>query len=317
MGPARKTAGLVLAVSGASALAASEALLFFGAEWIRPFFYLFAWWSYLAVAAGVNELTTGRSRLIHRPASYARLAIISVPFWLFYEAANLRLENWAYLDLVDPPWVRWPGYAFAYATVLPAVLETADLLRSVFRRLSQAAPAPKPVPQPDQPVLLRGGGWRWAGLACLALPLLWPNLFFPLIWAPAFLLLEPWVAKVRPKESWLSGLRVGQAGPAAALLLSGIACGLLWEFFNYWAGAKWIYIIPWPSGPKFFEMPLLGYLGFPPFALGCASFWHAFDAWWLGLGRPARSAWAAGLGLLCLVVFRMIDHWTVWSYAPF
>ena len=30
---------------------------------------------------------------------------------------------------------------------------------------------------------------------------------------------------------------------------------------------KWIYHVPWASEPKLFEMPLLGYLGYLPFAL--------------------------------------------------
>ena len=43
---------------------------------------------------------------------------------------------------------------------------------------------------------------------------------------------------------------------------------MLWEFWNYWAIGKWIYTVPIPfAGPKIFEMPLLGFLGFPAFAV--------------------------------------------------
>jgi hypothetical protein len=54
-----------------------------------------------------------------------------------------------------------------------------------------------------------------------------------------------------------------------SLLLAGIICGWLWEFWNYWAGAKWHYQIPILGHIKIFEMPFLGYLGFPPFAVEC------------------------------------------------
>jgi len=52
-------------------------------------------------------------------------------------------------------------------------------------------------------------------------------------------------------------------------LLSGLLCGVLWEFWNYWAGAKWHYTVPIMEDVKLFEMPLPGFLGFPPFALEC------------------------------------------------
>ncbi|MEK6571620.1 MAG: hypothetical protein AABZ61_09630, partial [Bacteroidota bacterium] len=47
-------------------------------------------------------------------------------------------------------------------------------------------------------------------------------------------------------------------------------CGGLWEFWNYWAEARWVYDVPFSwSGPKVFEMPLAGFLGFIPFAVEC------------------------------------------------
>lgn len=47
-----------------------------------------------------------------------------------------------------------------------------------------------------------------------------------------------------------------------------VLCGVLWEFWNYWAIGKWIYTVPIPfAGPRIFEMPLLGFLGFPAFAV--------------------------------------------------
>jgi hypothetical protein len=51
--------------------------------------------------------------------------------------------------------------------------------------------------------------------------------------------------------------------------LSGFLCGLLWELWNYWSGAKWHYTVPIMENLKLFEMPLPGYLGFPAFALEC------------------------------------------------
>ena len=51
------------------------------------------------------------------------------------------------------------------------------------------------------------------------------------------------------------------------LMLAGAICGILWEFWNMWATTKWIYTFPFPwlRELKLFEMPLVGFLGFPAF----------------------------------------------------
>ncbi|MGZ5435395.1 MAG: hypothetical protein ACXW3F_04990, partial [Pyrinomonadaceae bacterium] len=54
-----------------------------------------------------------------------------------------------------------------------------------------------------------------------------------------------------------------------SLLSAGLVCGFLWEFWNYWALSKWTYTVPYFGDIKIFEMPVLGYLGFPPFAIEC------------------------------------------------
>jgi hypothetical protein len=48
--------------------------------------------------------------------------------------------------------------------------------------------------------------------------------------------------------------------------LAGIIIGFFWEFWNFWAIPKWIYHIPFVGFYKIFEMPVLGFLGYFPFA---------------------------------------------------
>jgi hypothetical protein len=43
--------------------------------------------------------------------------------------------------------------------------------------------------------------------------------------------------------------------------------GIWWEFWNYYSLPKWIYHIPYVGFWKIFEMPLLGYFGYPFFGL--------------------------------------------------
>ena len=53
------------------------------------------------------------------------------------------------------------------------------------------------------------------------------------------------------------------------LAWSGLLCGVLWEFWNFWSRAKWHYTVPIMEHLKIFEMPVPGYLGFPAFAFEC------------------------------------------------
>jgi len=66
-------------------------------------------------------------------------------------------------------------------------------------------------------------------------------------------------------------LRRGDYSSITGLFAAGIVCGLLWEFWNYWAVTKWIYTLPFPTRLHYFEMPALGFLGFLPFAVECYS----------------------------------------------
>jgi len=61
-------------------------------------------------------------------------------------------------------------------------------------------------------------------------------------------------------------IRSGDLSRLAALLVAGWVCGILWEFWNYWAEARWVFTFPIWREWKLFAMPLPGYLGFPPFA---------------------------------------------------
>jgi hypothetical protein len=95
----------------------------------------------------------------------------------------------------------------------------------------------------------------------------------PLVWVGWALLLEPLNARAG-RPSWLGDLARGDAARLVALLTAGAVCGLLWEFWNYWATTRWTYSVPYLGHLKVFEMPVLGYLGFPPFALECYAMYH-------------------------------------------
>ena len=122
------------------------------------------------------------------------------------------------------------------------------------------------------------------GLLCLVLPLVLPrhtaSYLFALVWIGFVFFLDPINHRLR-LPSLLGDLAAGRRGRLFSLLISGWVCGWLWEFWNYWAAAKWHYIFPVAQRWKIFEMPAPGYLGFLPFALECFAM-YVTASWLMG-----------------------------------
>lgn len=278
-----------------------------GCPFLKTWFYLFAWWSYILFADWLNLRLKGTSRLSSNPGAFLELAFWSVFCWLIFEWFNLFLKNWAYLSVPSLLWVRWLGYALAFATVLPGIFETYDLLDAIWKRPFRFRPLSNP---PEWFPFL-----TLAGLLCALLPLAYPRYFFPLVWGWGFFLLEPVNYLLAREDSLLYDLERGFFRRPALLLLSGLICGFFWECWNYWAGTKWIYTLPWPwlMQLKLFEMPLPGYLGFPPFALECWSMWIFISR---AVRRYPRRLSLPLAFLFCLFMFDQIDQQTVINLKP-
>ena len=88
------------------------------------------------------------------------------------------------------------------------------------------------------------------------------------VWLGFIFLLDPINARLGSESLW-DDWRAGRPDRIINLALSGLLCGVLWEFWNYWSRAKWHYTVPIMEELKIFEMPLPGYFGFPAFALEC------------------------------------------------
>ena len=282
-------------------------------EPIPTWYYHLAWWSYIVAADDLNRRLSGRSLLRDRPRRFLWLAGVSVLFWTLFEAINLRLGNWYYVMDHPARATRWAGGILAFATVLPGVVETLALVENlgVLRRMRVAR---------VRWTRVKEGACLALGAACFALPLLWPDLFFPLTWGSFVFLLEPWNRR-RARRSFLRDLEAGEAGPFCRTLAAGLVCGVLWETWNFWARSKWIYTVPVFEELKLFEMPLLGFLGFPPFAVECVVLLRFLRAW--GEARAWRARPVVRLGVLVagaavtVGVFRLVDPVTVDSfYVP-
>ena len=206
--------------------------------------------------------------------------------WLVFEAFNLVLKNWGYVGVIANPWVRWPGYALAFATVLPGVLLAAEVLAALGAWRGAAGPA-------RQVALCLGARGPAAGDApswsCPwsfpVMPSPWCGGPFSFSWTPSVKLLggpfpHPGLARRRAPGTPLPADRRACLRP----LVGGL---------ELWATAKWVYTLPVLNFGKVFEMPVLGYLGFLPFALECAvmyNFMKALDERVLVTPRRCRYA---------------------------
>ncbi len=255
---------------GLVSIAAAEALLFAGNRWAGEWFTPLVWTAYILFVDGLVRARTGQSYLSSRRRELVGVIVASIGSWWLFELYNAPrfwrggadLEGlwWQYHNLEPNFLLRFVGYSWAFATIFPALFLTAKALNaSLVAGLSNRRPLRLPHWAHAASIVLGG--------VAVLLPLLVVSRWLvPLVWVGYLLLLEP-INYRRGAPSWLRDVEAGDYRTLAALLGSGICCGLLWEFWNYWALTKWTYTVPYAGEFKLFEMPVLGYLGFPPFAL--------------------------------------------------
>src|SRR5437879_6632025 len=173
---------------GLISLMIAEWLMFRGLEPVATFFTPVAWTAYAFIADAAVFAIRGHSRLHDAPGQFAKLALLSIPLWLIFEAYNLRLANWTYAGgILLPLPVRWLAYGWAYATIWPGIFLTADLIESfgwwdaaarpiVFSRAAQNA-------------------FIIAGAVLVTVPLILPqwlgSFLFGAVWVGFVFLLDP------------------------------------------------------------------------------------------------------------------------------
>jgi hypothetical protein len=292
------------AVIGLAVMILSEAATLAGNELIATWNTPICWTGFILFADSVVWRARRNSWIRSSPAEFVFLALVSIPLWLVFEVYNLFIENWHYVGLPEDPVLRYFGFAWSFATIWPAIFEGAELV-AVWRGshlFSNGAGAPPPArsnadasarisvssPRRDRrrslpalPALSIA-----AGAVMLAWPLVWPSQYLAApVWLGFIFLLDPINARLGG-ESFLVDFRNGNNSRLKNLILSGLLCGVLWEFWNYWSSAKWRYTVPIMENLKIFEMPVPGYLGFPALALECFTMYVLIRA--LFARRPGR-----------------------------
>lgn len=247
--------------------------VFWGASWLGPeqlgwhsFFPL--WLGYILTVDAVVAMRRGTSIFQRSPRAFMLLFIFSAPLWWGFELANLRIDNWHYTLPHHYSWLQYHLEAtIAFSTVLPAVLETTELLASV--KLPRVFRRARPIFTGEHIaqicVLL--------GITMILAALAFPRYCFPFLWIGPFFIVDP-ANDLRGRPSLLGQARRGDWRMAVSLALAGLICGFFWEMWNSRAMPKWTYSVPYAGNPKLFEMPVLGYGGYIPFAFELYAAYH-------------------------------------------
>lgn len=228
---------------------------------VRTSFLFFPLWLGFILTVDALVLSrSGTSILTRSRRDFVRLFFVSAPAWWLFEVINWRTRNWEYLGADKFSELEYFLLStISFSTVMPAVFEAAEWIRT-FSWINRYSCGRRVRPTPAVRL-----GFLLAGLVMLSLTLGWPKYFYPLVWGSVFLILESmniWLGR----HHLLEYLQHGDWRPVIALSMGSLLCGFFWEMWNFLAFPKWIYHTPGAEFLHLFEMPLLGYLGYLPFA---------------------------------------------------
>jgi len=245
----------------------SELNFYFKIEPFASWYFPIIWFGYIFLIDAIIYKLKGHSLIMSRKEQFFKALILSALIWWLFEVINLKLGNWHYGSLNLFSLRTLVKATISFATVLPAIIETYELLKTfnLFNKIKLK----------KHHDITHGflHLMTFIGILMIALTLLWPKYFFPLIWFAFFFILDP-INYLHLQPSIIGYWKNGNYKIPLMLIVAGIIMGVLWEFWNYYSIIKWYYEIPFVGFFKIFEMPILGYLGYGPFAFELFSMYY-------------------------------------------
>ena len=261
-------------------------LFLIAAGWI-PLWTVDSFWNPVAFTAlwtGVALLAWGLSAQGYPGVRrHIGLAALSAPVWWWFELVNARVENWRYVFTAHYSEVEYAVLStLAFSTVVPALVAMTAAIRSATGRSTDLAAV---APEHGRLPIIEVG----IGVLMQAAVFTWPDGAFPLVWVAPFLVIDGCMGLAKGR-SLIGRVLDGTFEEVALVGTAGLSCGILWEFWNYWAMPKWEYSLPYLGFARVFEMPLLGYGGYIPFALFVIQAVALADVLSSGKGRQPGTA---------------------------
>lgn len=240
----------------------SQAALFLRID--IPFLTFSVWLGYILLIDCFVYMVKKNSYLMNKKAKLVLMTLLSVNIWFVFEIFNTysKFQGWQYVNLGGSPLFTLIRVALAFATIMPAVLETSDLLGSLhlFRKMRPRLSIP--VNSGIVSILFA------MGLIFIVLPfVIQTPWIWAFVWIGFIMLIDPILYFFHVEKSVLYQLQQRKFHIILSVVTAGYICGFLWEFWNYWAYTKWYYTIPILENIKVFELPLIGFLAYGPFAL--------------------------------------------------
>lgn len=247
------------------------------ARWVAVNMTALCWVGFLLTFEGLVEWLSRVRREAHissiraRPHRFIVAWLTSIPVWCVFDWINFYyMDAWRYHGLPPQFGQRVVGYFIAFAAISPGMFLAAQFYQHLgLRRLDTPS---SPRNRVVAGILTFGVPLFFAVLAAFLLLRQRDTTILNLVlWIALIYLLDPinrWLGAPSLLADWWSG----RWGRTLALFAGGATCGFCWEFWNYWALAKWTYHLPFlgvAGEYRYFEMPWLGFLGFLPFALEC------------------------------------------------
>ena len=212
------------------------------------------WYGFILTVDSMVYLLKKNSLIINHPKKFILLVVLSTIFWLIFEFYNIFLPGWHYVGTSKQFGICIPCY-FAISTILPAVFETMELIKSfkIFQKTKiEKIRIHKYLPYISLII----------GLAFMTIPFFYHSPYmWGLVWTGFMFFLDP-INYLFHEKSLISQLKSGNLKIILSIFLAGYICGFFWEFWNYWAYTKWFYDIPILNKIKIFELPVLGFFAY-------------------------------------------------------
>ncbi len=237
-------------------------------SWLRPYYFAPLWLGFIIFINAITFTKKGTCVMVSNKFRFLMLFPISTIFWWYFEFLNRFVQNWHYIGVESFSSTEYVFIAsISFSTVLPAIISVFEFLKETinlkgafgnFYRL-----------QIKNSKLLAGLFLISSALGMFFLGI-YPDVLFPLLWLSPLIILISFQV-LSNVETIFSKISYGDWEDIVAFSLSGLFCGFFWEMWNFYSYPKWIYLIPYVSHFKIFEMPLLGYAGYLPFGLECGA----------------------------------------------
>ncbi|GAB4183741.1 MAG: hypothetical protein Kow00108_20990 [Calditrichia bacterium] len=265
-----KKLALRLLILGSCIMVISTAGLFLRWQFFTQFYTPLMWTGYILLADGLNYLLNKKSYILTDRKEFVIMLPFSIGYWYIFEFYNLFIDNWYYIGLPENMVIRIIGYFWAFATIWPGVLETFQLIQNLKIRFPISI-KPRTFSPRTMSLLMVAGAFF--SIVPILLPYQLATYTAVLVWTAPVLLIDPILFKLE-RPSVLTELKKGSLNLLFQLFLAGAICGFLWELWNYKAATKWIYKVPFGPDLYIFEMPVIGFLGFLPFAVEIFLMWE-------------------------------------------